>query len=141
MTDDIKKAVAEEVARQLAEQKAKDAPKPQPSAAEQERATAEWIDKMHQMREGRMNFATPPSVARYFADGVTPADCADINRAAHAPQGPSSQGAIPSSQQVSNVHTGGSGSGWVDPHLSQIHRERTGLMRNASLTRFVSEQS
>ena len=38
-------------------------------------------------------------------------------RDARAPTGPSSQGAIPSSQQVSNVHTGGggSGTGWVDP--------------------------
>jgi len=78
---------------------------------------AEWIDRMHQMRERRMSLATPPSVRQYFADGVTAADCADINRAAHAPQGPSSQGAIPSSQQASNVHTGGSvsGTGWVDP--------------------------
>jgi hypothetical protein len=78
---------------------------------------AEFIDRMHQMREGRMSIATPPSVAHYFADGVTSADCADIVRASHAPQGPSSQGVIPSSQSMSNVRTGGASStpGWVDP--------------------------
>jgi hypothetical protein len=32
-----------------------------------------------------------------------------------APTGPSSQGVIPSSQQVSNVRTGGNGSGYVAP--------------------------
>jgi hypothetical protein len=43
------------------------APKPQPSAEERERATREWIDQMHQMREGRMSLATPPSVVRDMA--------------------------------------------------------------------------
>jgi hypothetical protein len=78
---------------------------------------AEWIDEMHQMRERRMSQATPPEVVRYFADGVTDADCADIRRASHAPTGPSSQGIIPSSQQVTGVHTGGRSStpGWQEP--------------------------
>jgi hypothetical protein len=49
----------------------------------------EHRDRMHQLAEKRMSMATPPEVARYFADGVTPADCADIVRASHAPQGPS----------------------------------------------------
>jgi hypothetical protein len=107
----------EEVAdlkRQLAE--VKDAmraaqPKPQPSAEDQERATAKWIDEMHQMREGRMSQATPPSVVREMAGGVTRADMQDILRASHAPQGPS--GHVPSTGQRSNA--GGGGTGWVDP--------------------------
>jgi hypothetical protein len=75
---------------------------------------AEWFDEMHGIAERRMSMATPPSVARYFADGVTAADCADINRASHAPTGPSSQGIIPSSQQLTGVRTGAT-PGWVDP--------------------------
>ena len=39
-------------------------PKPQPSAEERAREIARWQDEMHQMREGRMSFATPPSVVR-----------------------------------------------------------------------------
>jgi hypothetical protein len=35
-------------------------------------------------------------------------------RDARAPQGPSSQGVIPTSQQMSSVHPGGGGSGWRD---------------------------
>src|SRR6516164_1608999 len=97
--------------KELAELKAKVDP---PKSTFVEMSDAEWRDKMHQAAERRMSMATPPSVARYFADGVTPADCADINRAARAPQGPSSQGATPSSQQLSNVRTGGGGTGWVD---------------------------
>src|SRR6516164_10969732 len=97
--------------REVEELKAKLSP---PKSEFKEMSDAEWRDKMHQAAERRMSMATPPSVARYFADGVTPADCADINRAARAPQGPSSQGATPSSQQLSNVRTGGGGTGWVD---------------------------
>ena len=53
--------------KRIEELEAKATPKPQPSAAEQERATAKWIDEMHQMREGRMSLATPPSVVHDFA--------------------------------------------------------------------------
>jgi hypothetical protein len=87
-------------------------PKPEPTWEEREAASAKFRDEMHQMREGRMNFATPPSVVRDMAGGVTDADCADIKRASHRPQGPSSAGAIPSSQQVSNVRGAGGPAGW-----------------------------
>jgi hypothetical protein len=103
--------------KRIEELEAKATPKPQPSAAEQERATAKWIDEMHQMREGRMSLATPPSVVHDFAV-LDDRMVKEITlRDARAPTGPNSQGAIPSSQQVSNVHTGGggSGTGWVDP--------------------------
>jgi hypothetical protein len=115
MTDEAKKEIAELRAEVEALKAAQ--PKPAKTWAEIERENAEWRDKMHQLAEKRMSMATPPSVARYFADGVTPADCADIVRASHAPQGPSSQGVIPSSQSMSNVRTGGASStpGWVDP--------------------------
>jgi hypothetical protein len=78
---------------------------------------AEWIDEMHRMREGRMSMATPPSVARYFADQDDRMVKEIALRDARAPTGPSSQGVIPSSQSMSNVRTGGSSStpGWVDP--------------------------
>jgi hypothetical protein len=91
-------------------------PKPEPSAEERERATREWIDKMHQMREGRMSLATPPSVVRDFAVLDDALVKGIALRDARAPVGPSSQGAIPSSQQVSNVHPGGvpgGGTGWA----------------------------
>jgi hypothetical protein len=88
-------------------------PKPQPSAEERERATREWIDKMHLMREGRMSMATPPSVVRdwnVLDDNLLKG----VRNDARAPTSPIS--AIPNSQQV-----GGSGPspsstpGWVDP--------------------------
>jgi hypothetical protein len=89
-------------------------PKPPPSAEERERETREWIDKMHQMREGRMAMATPPSVVRDFAvlDDATVRGIIRDNR--NAPTGPI--GAIPSSKQG----TGGGPApsrtpGWVDP--------------------------
>jgi hypothetical protein len=78
---------------------------------------AEHRDWAYQMQERRMSMATPPSVIRDFAvlDDRLVKEIA--LRDARAPTGPSSQGAIPSSQQLSNVHTGGSGlgRGWVDP--------------------------
>ena len=79
------------------------------------RRIAEWENEMHQMREGRMRLATPPSVIRDFAvlDDRMVKEIA--LRDARAPTGPSSQGVIPSSQTVSGVHVGGKSSGWVDP--------------------------
>jgi hypothetical protein len=89
-------------------------PKSPPSAEERERATREWQDQMHQMRERRMSLAMPPSVIRDMAvlDDRLVKEIA--LRDARAPTGP--RGAIPSSQQA-----GGGGSspsstpGWVDP--------------------------
>ena len=82
---------------------------------ETERRIAEWENEMHQMREGRMRLATPPSVIRDFAvlDDRMVKEIA--LRDARAPTGPSSQGVIRSSQTVSGVHVGGKSSGWVDP--------------------------
>jgi hypothetical protein len=112
------KKTADEIAALRAEVDALKAaqPKPQPTAEERERATREWIDQMHQMREGRMSLATPPSVVRDWAvlDDRMVKEIA--LRDARAPTGPSSQGAIPSSQQMSNVHPGGvpgGGTGWA----------------------------
>jgi hypothetical protein len=101
--------------REVEELKAKAEVKPEPSAEERERARLAWIDEMHQLREGRMKAATPPSVVRDFAvlDDNLVKEIA--LRDARAPTGPSSQGVIPSSQQMSNVHTGGKSStpGWA----------------------------
>ena len=99
--------------RQLAE--VKDAmraaqPKPKPSREEEERATAEWRDKMHQAAERRANSWTPPSVHQYFADGVTAADCADLRQQAHRPAG--RPGMIPDQQPASPRPSAGDGTGW-----------------------------
>jgi hypothetical protein len=60
-----------------------------------------------------MSQATPPSVVRDFAvlDNNLVKEVA--MRDARAPAGPSSAGAIPSSQQISNVRGAGGGSGWA----------------------------
>lgn len=73
---------------------------------------AEHRDWVHQMQERRMSMATPPSVVRDFAvlDDATVKGIIRDNR--NAPTGPT--GAIPSSQNVSNVR-GTGGSGWVEP--------------------------
>ena len=113
-----KKQTADEIAALRAEVDALKAaqPKPQQTWEEIEASAAKFRDEMHQMREGRMSLATPPSVVREFAvlDDATVKGIA--LRDARAPTGPSSQGAIPSSQQVSNVrgaNVAGSGTGWA----------------------------
>jgi hypothetical protein len=102
----LKAELVEELKRELA-------PKPQPSREDQERATAEWIDKMHQMREGRMSLATPPSVVRDLAvlDDRLVKEIA--LRDARAPTSPS--GMVPSTPQSSGVRGAGDGTGYVDP--------------------------
>jgi hypothetical protein len=78
MPDDTNKQ-ADELAALRAEVEALKAAqlKPQPSVEERERETREWIDKMHQMREGRMSHAMHPSVVRDL--NVIPDDvCKDI---------------------------------------------------------------
>jgi hypothetical protein len=103
---------AQEIAalkREVAELKAKVSP---PESKFKPMSDAEWIDRMHQMREGRMSLAMPPSAVQYFADGVTNADCADIVRASHRPTG--RPGMIP--EQSSNVrgsNVAGSSTGWA----------------------------
>src|SRR5262249_62234334 len=110
-TDELAKLRAEVDALKAAQ------PKPQQTWEEIEASADKFRDEMHQMREGRMSLATPPSVVREFAvlDDATVKGIA--LRDARAPTGPSSQGAIPSSQQVSNVRGagGGRGSGWSEP--------------------------
>src|SRR6516164_3802363 len=106
---------AQEIAdlkREVAELKAKVSP---PESKFKPMSDAEWIDRMHRMREGRMALATPPSVARYFADGVTAADCADLRQQAHRPTG--RPGMIPEQPTSSGSPrpTAGDGTGWIDP--------------------------
>jgi hypothetical protein len=87
MSDDIKKAVAEEVARQLAELKAKEAPKPEFKPM----TDAEHRDMVHQMRERQANSWMPPNAIRemiaaeprgFMRDGspheLTPKDIDDV---------------------------------------------------------------
>jgi hypothetical protein len=89
-------------------------PKPEVSREERERRARAWQDEMHQMREGRMAQAMPPSVVRDMAvlDDNLVKEIA--LRDARAPTSPS--GTIPSSRQ-----TGGGGSrpsatpGWSEP--------------------------
>jgi hypothetical protein len=86
-------------------------PEPEVSREERERRARAWQDEMHQMREGRMAQATPPSVVRDFAvlDDRMVKEIA--LRDARAPTSPSS--AIPGSRQSSNVSPGGGGTGWA----------------------------
>jgi hypothetical protein len=109
MTDKDRIAALE---RDLADLKAAQ-PKPQPTREEMERSAAEWRDQMHQLREGNAS-RVPPWLVRECAGGVTNADAQDLVRASHAPQGPSGQGVIPSSQAMSNVRPGGGSSGWSE---------------------------
>jgi hypothetical protein len=77
---------------------------------------AEWIDRQHQIREGNMRYAMPPSVVRDYAAQDDRMYKEVTLRDARAPTGPSSAGVIPSTQQLSNVHVGGSATpGWADP--------------------------
>jgi hypothetical protein len=77
---------------------------------------AEHRDWVHQMQERRMSMAMPPSVHQYFADGITPADAADLRQQARRPSG--RPGMIPD-QPTSGESGGGSSepvnkSGWRD---------------------------
>jgi hypothetical protein len=110
-----KKQTVDEIAALRAEVEALKAaqPKPQPSAEERERAVREWQDQMHQMREGRMSFATPPSVVRDWAvldDNLVKSVAL---RDARAPTSPS--GTIPSQQVGGGGPPPSSTPGWVDP--------------------------
>jgi hypothetical protein len=102
--------------RELAELKAKVSP---PQSTFVPMSDAEWRDQMHQLAERRMGLAS-----NFHIDDLRAMEAAcptpmmkDIAlRDARAPQGPSSAGVIPSSQQVSNVRAGGSTTpGYVDP--------------------------
>ena len=87
-------------------------PKPELSAEERERRTREWQNEMHQMREGRMSFATPPSVVRDFAVLDDRLVKKIALRDARAPTG--RPGMIPSSQQPASPRpSAGDGTGWA----------------------------
>jgi len=75
---------------------------------------AEWRDRMHQAQERRMAMATPPSAMQDLVNAEPRGFMRGVLRDNRAPTGPG--GAIPSSQQVSNVRTGGSATpGWSEP--------------------------
>jgi len=113
-----KKQTADEIAalrKKVEELEAKLSP---PKSEFKPMTDAEWRDQMHQAAERRMAMATPPSVIRDFAVLDDALVKGIALRDARAPQGPSSQGASPSSQQMSNVHPSGvpgGGTGWQAP--------------------------
>jgi hypothetical protein len=115
MTDDT----ADKIAKLEAEVEALKAKVSPPKSDFVEMSDAEWIDRMHQMRERRMAHASnfhPDDLRAMEAACPTDLVRSIALRDARAPTGPNFQGAIPSSQQVSNVRTGGSATpGWVDP--------------------------
>jgi hypothetical protein len=102
MIDDIKKAVAEEVARQLAELKAKEAP---PKSTFVEESDAEFQNRLHQMRERRMNLASNfhPDDLRAMEAACPTSTAQDLWRHGTV-QSPSMGGAT---GQVTGVHLGG----------------------------------
>jgi hypothetical protein len=88
----------------------------QPDYERMRREAAAFDDEMRQLAERRANHAVPPSVVRDWAV-IPDKDVRGIVHDNQAPQGPSAQGVIPSSQQMSNVRgTGGvpgGGTGWA----------------------------
>jgi hypothetical protein len=110
MTTDDKKAIAD-LKVEVDQLKASIAPTPNNDAA----AVGAWRDEQHKIAEARASIT-----------GLSRADLAEFERACptstmrsivhdnRGPSGPSSQGVIPSSQQMSNVRTGGGprGTGW-----------------------------
>ena len=91
--------------------------KPEPKKEFVPKTDAEWIDEMHQMRERQANSWMPPNAVQEMAQHPCNQVMRGVIQDRHAPTGPSSQGAIPSSQQVSNVHVDGPAntSGWREP--------------------------
>jgi hypothetical protein len=92
-------------------------PPPPPSEAD----IARYRDEMHAMRERNASHI-PSWMREACAGGVRDEDARDLVRASHRPNGPSSAGAIPSSQMVTCVRPGGGparvpggGTGWLDP--------------------------
>jgi hypothetical protein len=113
MTDDTAKIAKLEA--EVAELKAKVDP---PKSDFKPMSDAEWIDKMHQARERRMSLASnfhPDDLRAMEAASPTDLVRSIALRDGRAPTGPAGS-AIPSSQQVSNVRTGGSATpGWSEP--------------------------
>jgi hypothetical protein len=120
MTDDndelaALKAEQAQLAKRIAEL---EQPKRPPTMAELDREAAIWRDEMHRASEARMSRASNFSREdlRAMEAACSTRDVQDIVMRDRAPAGPSSEGVIPSSQQVSNVRLGGGGSsGWRNP--------------------------
>jgi hypothetical protein len=94
--------------KELAELKSKVDP---PKSTFVPMSDAEWIDRMHQMREGRMALATPPEVVRDFAVLDDRLVKEITLRDARAPNTP---GMIPASQSAGgSPRSAGDGTGWV----------------------------
>ena len=75
-----------------------------------------FVSKPHEPIDWTARMSMPPSVVREMANAVPDYHLRSIAlRDARAPTGPSSAGAIPSSQQVSNVRGAGGTPGWVEP--------------------------
>jgi hypothetical protein len=113
MTDDIKNAVAEEVARQLAELKAKEAP---PQSTFVPESDAEHQNRVHQMRERQANTWMPPNAVREMVAAEPSGFMHDV--ALRDTRAPNSPGMISRTEGPSNVRGGnvpGSGTGWQAP--------------------------
>jgi hypothetical protein len=84
--------------------------------AAMEREAREWMDRMHQARGAHMAHASAFSREDLAAmEAATPTQTVReiAMRDNRAPLGPSVQGVIPSSQPLSNIRTGGGGTGWL----------------------------
>jgi hypothetical protein len=111
MTDEDKIAALEREVAALKEA-VKPAPARDPKAEAQ--ATAEWQDRMHQMKEARMSCWTPPSALQEMIAAEPKGFMKGVIHDNRAPTG--RPGMIPDSQQASNARTGnvpGSGTGWA----------------------------
>jgi hypothetical protein len=107
--------------RELAELKG-EVKKATPPAYDREadaRSTAEWRDRMHQAAERRANsWQMSGEVLRRHVEACSTRDIQDLVSASHRPLGPSAS-AVPSSQQLTGIRTGGpasvpgSGTGWA----------------------------
>ena len=135
------KGEIEELKKELAEQKAKvealeRANKPKEPFKPQPYEPIDWTARM----------SMPPSALRAMVEAVPDRVIRDIAmRDARAPQGPSSQGAIPSSQQVSNVHPGGvpgGGTGWAReiPFGPSVHQRYVDAQLDAQDARDKAER-
>jgi hypothetical protein len=104
MTDELTelKAAQAQMAARIAELERAAKPPPAPDP------------KNFQRYDPTANFGMPAETVREMARAVPDSMIQDIAlRDSRAPTGPSAQGVVPSSQPLSNVRTGGSGTGWA----------------------------
>jgi hypothetical protein len=74
-----------------------------------------FVPEPYQRYDPTAGMSMPPSALRAMVEAEPRGFMKGVLRDNQAPTGPSSQGVIPSSQQLTGVHVGGKGSGWVDP--------------------------